>query len=94
MALGAPRQELLIDALRDRIRPAVSLGIGAGLDFIAGTVQRAPRVLQRLGLEWLYRLAREPRRLWRRYLVNDPKFAVILWRTLRARWSAERGWIQ
>lgn len=83
MALGAPKQELLIDALDERIRPAVSLGIGAGLDFIAGTVQRAPRFFQKNGLEWLYRLTREPGRLWRRYLVNDPKFALILARTLR-----------
>lgn len=83
MALGAPKQELLIDALDERIRPAVSLGIGAGLDFIAGTVQRAPPFFQKNGLEWLYRLTREPGRLWRRYLVNDPKFALILMRTLR-----------
>jgi len=85
MALGAPKQELLIDLLNERIRPAVSLGIGAGLDFIAGTVQRAPPFFQKNGLEWLYRLTREPGRLWRRYLVNDPKFALILLRTLRER---------
>ncbi|MCC6337679.1 MAG: WecB/TagA/CpsF family glycosyltransferase [Myxococcales bacterium] len=84
-ALGAPKQELLIAALGERLRPAVSLGIGAGLDFLAGTVKRAPPFFRQHGLEWLYRLAREPRRLWRRYLVNDPRFALILWRTLRAR---------
>jgi N-acetylglucosaminyldiphosphoundecaprenol N-acetyl-beta-D-mannosaminyltransferase len=61
------------------------VGIGAALDFLAGRARRAPRVVSRAGLEWLWRLAREPRRLWRRYLVQDPAFAVILWRDLRAR---------
>ena len=83
MAFGAPKQELLMDALREKVRPAVCLGIGASLDFIAGTVKRAPEFMRRSGLEWLYRLGQEPRRLWRRYLVNDPLFAAILLRTLR-----------
>lgn len=85
MALGAPKQELLIDRINDRIRPAVSLGIGAGLDFIAGTVKRAPPFFQRSGLEWAYRLAQEPGRMWRRYLVNDPLFLKIVVDTMRAR---------
>lgn len=88
MAFGAPKQELLMDALRERVRPAVCLGIGASLDFIAGTVKRAPVFMQRNGLEWLYRLGQEPRRLWRRYLINDPLFAAILVRTLR---EGQRG---
>jgi N-acetylglucosaminyldiphosphoundecaprenol N-acetyl-beta-D-mannosaminyltransferase len=83
MAFGAPKQEFLMDALADRVRPAVCLGIGASLDFIAGTVKRAPAFMRRSGLEWLYRLGQEPRRLWRRYLINDPLFAAILMRTLR-----------
>lgn len=83
MAFGAPKQELLIDRIRDRVRPAVLVGVGASLDFIAGTVRRAPRVMRSTGTEWLYRLVQEPRRLWRRYLVNDPKFAWILVRTIR-----------
>lgn len=67
------------------LRPAVMLGIGAGLDFWAGTAQRAPEWVSAAGLEWLYRLAREPRRLWRRYLVRDPAFLWILLRELRSR---------
>jgi N-acetylglucosaminyldiphosphoundecaprenol N-acetyl-beta-D-mannosaminyltransferase len=63
----------------------VAIGIGAGLDFIAGRAKRAPEWVGRLGFEWLYRLAHEPRRLWRRYLVNDPKFAAVLLRELRER---------
>lgn len=82
LALGSPKQELLADLILPRVRPAVVLGIGAGLDFIAGTVQRAPPFFREHGLEWLYRLTREPGRLWRRYLVNDPKFALILARTV------------
>lgn len=84
MAFGAPKQELLISRIEARVRPAVMLGIGASLDFIAGTIKRAPAVFRKTGFEWLYRLAQEPRRLWRRYLVNDPKFLLILLRTMRA----------
>ncbi len=83
MAFGAPKQELLISRIEQRVRPAVMLGIGASLDFIAGTVKRAPPIMRRTGFEWLYRLAQEPTRLWKRYLVDDPKFLVILLRTLR-----------
>jgi N-acetylglucosaminyldiphosphoundecaprenol N-acetyl-beta-D-mannosaminyltransferase len=82
-AFGAPKQELLIHRIAGRVRPAVLLGIGAGLDFIAGRVRRAPPWMSRSGLEWLYRLVQEPRRLARRYLVEDPKFALILLRTMR-----------
>lgn len=82
VALGAPKQELFIHECRDELRPAVLLGIGASLDFVAGTVPRAPRWMSRSGLEWLYRLSREPRRLWRRYLVRDPRFLRILVETM------------
>jgi N-acetylglucosaminyldiphosphoundecaprenol N-acetyl-beta-D-mannosaminyltransferase len=82
VALGAPKQELWIDEVRDALRPAVLLGVGASLDFVAGVVPRAPRWMSNAGLEWLFRLRREPRRLWRRYLVRDPKFIVILGRSL------------
>ena len=59
------------------------LGVGASLDFVAGRVRRAPRWISRAGMEWLFRLALEPRRLARRYLVNDPVFLSILLRTAR-----------
>ena len=85
VALGCPKQEIFIHRVSAAIRPAVALGIGAGLDFIAGTIPRAPRWISAAGLEWLYRLGREPKRLWRRYLVRDPKFLVILLRDLRNR---------
>ncbi|MCA1826857.1 MAG: WecB/TagA/CpsF family glycosyltransferase [Myxococcales bacterium] len=87
VGFGAPKQELFIDAVRNEA-PAVYVACGATLDFIAGNVKRAPRWMSASGLEWLYRLCREPRRLWRRYLVRDPKFALILWRQLRDRRAA------
>jgi N-acetylglucosaminyldiphosphoundecaprenol N-acetyl-beta-D-mannosaminyltransferase len=82
VAFGAPKQEIWIDRTRDDLRPAVLLGVGASLDFLAGTVPRAPRWMARSGLEWLFRLSREPRRLSYRYLVRDPKFLLVLGRAL------------
>ena len=84
VALGAPKQELWIAARHARLAPAVSLGIGAALDFAAGAARRAPPWMRQAGLEWLYRLAQGPRRLARRYLVNDPKFLAVLLRTWRS----------
>ncbi len=81
VALGAPKQELWIHARRARLAPAVALGVGAALDFSAGAMQRAPLWMRHAGLEWFYRLLREPRRLARRYLWNDPKFLAVLLRT-------------
>jgi N-acetylglucosaminyldiphosphoundecaprenol N-acetyl-beta-D-mannosaminyltransferase len=85
VALGAPKQEIWIDARRHRLSPAVALGVGAAFDFIAGSVRRAPAWMRRAGLEWLYRLLQEPRRLGRRYLWNDWKFLAILLRTWLSR---------
>ncbi|HXX68481.1 MAG TPA: WecB/TagA/CpsF family glycosyltransferase [Polyangiaceae bacterium] len=82
VAFGAPKQEIWIDRARDELKPAVLFGVGATLDFLAGTMPRAPRWMARTGLEWSFRLAREPRRLWRRYLVRDPKFLLVLARAL------------
>lgn len=83
VCLGAPKAELFLDRVRSRIAPAVGLCFGGTLDFYVGRVRRAPRWMQRAGLEWLFRLAQEPRRLARRYLVNDPAFLWVLARTLR-----------
>jgi N-acetylglucosaminyldiphosphoundecaprenol N-acetyl-beta-D-mannosaminyltransferase len=78
VALGAPKQEIWIHRNRERIGPAVALGIGATLDFVTGRVRRAPRWMSEAGLEWLFRLAQEPRRMAVRYLWKDPRFALIL----------------
>jgi N-acetylglucosaminyldiphosphoundecaprenol N-acetyl-beta-D-mannosaminyltransferase len=95
VALGTPKQELWIGRLRQRLAPAVVIGVGAGLDFLIGRVPRAPRWMSSLGLEWLFRLAREPRRLWRRYLLRDPLFCLIVARALasaRSRRVRPRSW--
>jgi len=71
VALGAPRQDLWIRAHRERLGVPIAMGVGCVLDLLAGVASRAPTWMQSAGLEWTYRLIREPRRLWRRYLVND-----------------------
>jgi N-acetylglucosaminyldiphosphoundecaprenol N-acetyl-beta-D-mannosaminyltransferase len=83
VALGPPKQELWIHRSMDALRPAVSLGVGASLDFLVGKYKRAPRWMGRVGLEWLYRLLQEPRRLWRRYLVEGPRFLGVVLYTWR-----------
>jgi N-acetylglucosaminyldiphosphoundecaprenol N-acetyl-beta-D-mannosaminyltransferase len=84
VALGSPKQESWIGKVDGLISPTVAIGVGAGFDFVTGRVKRAPRWISRAGLEWLYRLVKEPKRLWRRYLVQDPKFAAVLLKTLKA----------
>jgi N-acetylglucosaminyldiphosphoundecaprenol N-acetyl-beta-D-mannosaminyltransferase len=78
VALGPPKQELWIHRSADAVRPAVAFGIGAGLNFLTGKHKRAPRWMARAGLEWVFRLFQEPRRLWRRYLVEGPGFALVV----------------
>lgn len=82
-AFGAPKQELFLHRARQALGATVGIGVGAGFDFVAGRMKRAPLWISRSGLEWLYRLAQEPRRLSKRYLVDDPEFALIFARTLR-----------
>lgn len=78
VGLGCPRQEKWMASHRATIEAPVLLGVGAAFDFHAGEVRQAPRWMMRAGLEWLYRLSREPRRLWRRYLVLNPQFLFHL----------------
>jgi N-acetylglucosaminyldiphosphoundecaprenol N-acetyl-beta-D-mannosaminyltransferase len=72
--MGAPKQELWMLAHEQALAPALLVGVGAAFDFLAGTKRRAPAAFQRAGLEWLFRLATEPRRLWRRYLLTNTEF--------------------
>ena len=83
VAMGAPKQERWIHHNRARLGSAVALGVGASLDFIIGRAKRAPTWVSNAGLEWVYRLMREPRRLSHRYLVKDPRFLGVLARTAR-----------
>jgi len=77
VGIGCPKQEQWMVAHKDRI-PAVMLGVGAAFDFYMGRVRRAPRWMQAAGLEWMFRLMMEPRRLWRRYAKHNPRFVGLL----------------
>lgn len=80
IGLGTPKQDFLSARLAPLTqRPCI--GVGAAFDFLAGTVREAPSWVQALGLEWLYRLSHEPRRLWRRYLVGNARFIAIILRS-------------
>ncbi len=81
VGLGCPKQERWMASHRGRL-PCALLGVGAAFDFLAGYKRHAPRWMQRAGLEWLFRLLCEPRRLWRRYAVHNPRFAFHLARQL------------
>jgi N-acetylglucosaminyldiphosphoundecaprenol N-acetyl-beta-D-mannosaminyltransferase len=76
VGLGCPKQERWMAAHKGRVQ-AVMMGVGAAFDFLAALKPQAPRWMQRAGLEWLFRLLSEPRRLWRRYFYHNPRFAVL-----------------
>ncbi len=78
VALGSPKQEVLIQTMREVLPKAIWIGIGISLSFAIGDVQRAPLWIQKLGLEWVHRLCQEPKRLFRRYIIDGIPFAVIL----------------
>jgi N-acetylglucosaminyldiphosphoundecaprenol N-acetyl-beta-D-mannosaminyltransferase len=80
VGIGVPKQEKWMARMRDRLDAPVLIGVGAAFDFHAGLVPQAPDGLQRLGLEWAFRLVQEPRRLWRRYLRYNPRFVAGFFR--------------
>lgn len=83
VGLGCPKQEKWIDLHRGRVN-AVMVGVGAAFDYHAGVLRRAPPWMQRSGLEWLFRLGCEPRRLWRRYFVTNTRFIwFCFWKLVR-----------
>lgn len=73
VGIGCPKQERWMAEHKDRVQ-CVMLGVGAAFDFISGSKKHAPRWMQKVGLEWLFRLVSEPRRLWKRYLKQNPRF--------------------
>lgn len=84
VGLGAPKQEKWIYRHYKELGVPVSIGVGGTFEFVAGVVRRAPLWMQKSGLEWLWRLAMEPKRLWRRYLVEDMEF---FWLVLKQKFS-------
>jgi exopolysaccharide biosynthesis WecB/TagA/CpsF family protein len=83
VALGNPRQELWLTRNLHATGVSIGVGVGAFLDFSAGTVRRAPSWMNTLGIEWCFRFAQEPWRLWRRYLIGNPLFLARAWRERR-----------
>lgn len=88
--VGAPKQEKWAAAQLDRLAVGPILCIGAAFDFAAGTIKRAPRLVQRSGLEWLWRLSNEPGRLWKRYLLRDSRFLLLAGREILRAHSSKR----
>jgi N-acetylglucosaminyldiphosphoundecaprenol N-acetyl-beta-D-mannosaminyltransferase len=89
LGMGTPRTERVAQLAAASCPGAIVWGIGGGtVRILAGTLREAPALWRRLGLHWLYRLGREPRQLWRRYLIGNPRFA---WRVLKAARAARRG---
>jgi len=79
VGLGAPKQEKWIYSYRKIYKTPVSIGVGVSFEFIAGMVNRAPRWMQKIGLEWFWRFIMEPKKLWRRYFIDDIKiFSLVL----------------
>jgi N-acetylglucosaminyldiphosphoundecaprenol N-acetyl-beta-D-mannosaminyltransferase len=90
-AFGSPKQEKWLFRHYHDMNVPVSMGVGSTFDYLAGRLKRAPMWMQRAGLEWSYRLAQEPRRLWRRYLLDDPPFIfhILRQRLQRTAWPVD-----
>lgn len=94
VAMGTPQKELFLSRNLTALGVPFAMGVGGSFDVVAGLTKRAPGLWQQFGLEWLFRLIQEPRRMWRRYLVGNTAF---LWLVIKARWqrgaatAAERG---
>ena len=82
VAMSPPKKELFLAKWRDRLEVPVCHGVGGAFDVMAGKVKRAPDLWQQLGMEWLYRIVQEPRRMWRRYLVTNTLFGCMLLREI------------
>jgi N-acetylglucosaminyldiphosphoundecaprenol N-acetyl-beta-D-mannosaminyltransferase len=85
LGVGAPRSEIWADRYRDELGDCYVLSVGAGLEFFAQTKRRAPSWMRRVGLEWLWRLGQDPRRLWRRYLIGSFGFVRAITHDLAGR---------
>lgn len=82
VGIGTPKQEIWMYQARKKLQANILIGVGAAFDFIAGTKKQAPRWMQQIGLEWLFRMVQEPRRLWKRYLINNILFCYYCFRLL------------
>jgi len=83
-AMGVPRQEYFLEEQWERLGVRFAIGVGGSFDVLAGLRARAPVLIQKVGLEWLFRLAQEPGRLWKRYLVTNAQFLYLMSREIAA----------
>ena len=90
VAMGVPRQEHFIEEYWDRLGVPFAVGVGGSFDVMAGLRARAPGIVQRVGLEWLFRLVQEPRRLGKRYMITNAEFLFLISRALLAARSGRR----
>jgi exopolysaccharide biosynthesis WecB/TagA/CpsF family protein len=79
VAFGAPHQEAWMSKHREALLPPVVMGVGGLFDFFSGRISRSPKILQDMGLEWIWRLLQEPQRMWRRYIIGNPLFLYRVW---------------
>ncbi|NOX46051.1 MAG: WecB/TagA/CpsF family glycosyltransferase [Chlorobi bacterium] len=92
VGVGAPKQEKWIYKYKDRLHHIkIHLAIGATIDFEAGNIRRAPKVLQMVAMEWLYRLWKEPKRMWRRYIIEDMPFFNLIFKQKRGKYRNPFG---
>jgi N-acetylglucosaminyldiphosphoundecaprenol N-acetyl-beta-D-mannosaminyltransferase len=80
LGLGTPDQEKWIASFGKKCNIPIQISVGSGIDFLAGVYKRAPKLLQLIGLEWLFRLLLEPKRLWKRYLIGIPTFVILIFK--------------
>ncbi|QYJ73422.1 exopolysaccharide biosynthesis polyprenyl glycosylphosphotransferase [Shewanella sp. FJAT-51649] len=84
VAMGAPKQELWLNQYQAKLTPAVGIGVGGLFDFYSNRISRAPLWLRQIGMEWIWRLMQEPKRMWRRYIIGNPLFLYRVYKELRA----------
>lgn len=82
VCLGCPKQEIWMNNINNRLK-GIKIGVGAAFEYNSGIIKRPPAILQRIGLEWFYRLIKDPRRLWKRYLYNNPMFIYKFLKTYK-----------
>jgi len=78
VGLGSPKQDIWMYEHRDKLSVPVMIGVGAAFDFISGTKKQAPKLVQKIGMEWLFRLISEPKRLWKRYFFGNAQFLYLI----------------
>ncbi len=82
VAISSPKKEIFLNKYKNELNNInLIIGVGGSFDVISGAIKRAPKLMQEIGLEWLYRFLQEPRRMWRRYLIGNIKFLILIFKT-------------